>query len=105
MSLSGWLRRDDRVCGIVALGSVTESEFTEAFERWPTVLRAIEISNVRAEVYRVLHPSKIALVPNGRRYQSISFSVGPRRFKSMGSEDIRSTRCALSIVEPMPFLF
>jgi hypothetical protein len=76
-----WLWRNQRVAGIVALGSVTECEFTDAFSRWPTTLRLIDASAVREEVYRTLHPSKIAILPNARRYQTISFTVGPRRSK------------------------
>jgi hypothetical protein len=82
VSLTVWLCHEQRARGIVALGSVQEAELVKAFERWPTTLGPVASEDVRAEVYRVLHPTRIALIPDGRRYQSISFSVGPRRLNT-----------------------
>jgi hypothetical protein len=76
VSLTVWLCHEQRARGIVALGSVQEAELVKAFERWPTTLGPVASEDVRAEVYRVLHPTRIALIPDGRRYQSICFSVG-----------------------------
>lgn len=78
-----WLCRDQRARGIVALGAVQEAELIEAFKRWPQTLRPIAPDTLREEVYRALHRDKIAVVPSGRRYQSISFSIGPRKLQAL----------------------
>lgn len=84
VSLTVWLGHDNRARGILVLGCVQEAELVEAFKRWPTTLRPIAPDTLREEVYRVLHADRIAVVPNGRRYQSISLSIGPRRLQALG---------------------
>jgi hypothetical protein len=103
--LNVWLCRDQRVRGILALGSVRETEFLKSFERWPTTLGPVAPENVRAEVYRSLHPARIAIVPNGRRYQSISFSVGPRRLSAVSPATDREPRSVPIEVAPLPCIF
>lgn len=78
VNLNVWLCRDYRARGIVGLGSTQEAELIEAFERWPTTLKPTAPENVRAEIYRVLNPNRIAMVHEQRRYQSISFNIGTR---------------------------
>lgn len=105
MSLSVWLCRDQRARGIVALGSIQEAALVEAFARWPTTLRPVASDDVRAEVYHVLHPDRIAVVAGGRRYQSISFSVGRRSSNApIPKAEREPTRIPIEIA-PMPCLF
>lgn len=105
LTLTVWLCRDQRARGILALGSVQEAELCKSFERWPTTLGPVAPENVRAEVYRALHPARIAIVPSGRRYQSISFSVGPRRSNAPILKTEREPIRTPIEVAPMPFLF
>lgn len=105
VSLTIWLQQDQRARGIVALGSIQETEFLKSFERWPTTLGPVAPENVRAEVYRSLHPARIAIVPNGRRYQSISFSVGPRRLNAASPATDREPRNVPVEVAPLPCIF
>jgi hypothetical protein len=104
VSLKLYLCRDQKARGIIALGSILESELVEAFQRWPTMLRPLAPELVREEVYRILHPARIAVVPNGRRYQSISFSIGPREPKRLVQPHRGEVTHSVEIV-PMPCIF
>lgn len=103
--LKVWLQRDYRARGIVALGPVQETELVQAFERWPTTLYLLAPEDVRDEVYRVLHPTRIAIIPDGRRYQSISFSVGRRKLTALGPVTHHKPMNPPVAVEAMPCIF
>ena len=105
VSITGWLCHEQHVRGIVALGSVQEAELIQAFERWPTTLTPLASEDVRAELYRILHPDRLATVPNRRRYQSISFSIGPRRLKSLGPCTDRAPMRPPIDIAAMPCIF
>lgn len=78
VSLTVWHCRDQRARGVVALGPILEAELVEALDRWPTTLPPIAPEDVRTTIYHALRPDRIAIIPTGRRYQSISFYIGPR---------------------------
>ena len=105
VTLAVWLHQDHGARGIVALGSVQEEELVEAFERWPTTLKFIAADSVRAQVYRVLHPNRIAMVPEQRRYQSISFSIGPRKLTPLRPVSHSETKGQSVEIAGMPCLF
>lgn len=105
VNLAVWLQQDQRARGIVALRSILEAELVEAFERWPTTLKPIAPENVRAEVYRVLHPARIATVPEQRRYQSVSFCIGPRRMKVLSPVTHRGPISQPVEIAAMPCIF
>jgi len=102
VSVRVWLCRSQRVSGVVALAGVSEADFRDAFSRWPTTLRAIDQGEVRAEIYHAVHPDRIAIVPDGRRYQSISFRVGPRRSRS--TIPLPWWDVSAPVIEPLPLL-
>jgi len=105
VSLTVWLCRGQRARGIVALGPIQEAELVEAFERWPTTLRPVASEDVRAEVYRALHPGQIAILAGGRRYQSISFSVGRRTSNAPTPKTEREPPSIPIEIVAMPCLF
>ena len=105
VSLTTWLCRDDRARGIVVLGCVQEAELIKAFERWPTTLRPISSEDVRAEVYRILHPDRIVALPNARRYQSIQFSIGSRQMKASSTISHHEPTSISVEIAAMPCIF
>jgi len=69
-----WLGQDGRVRGIVALGSITPEEFSEAFARWEPRLRRIGPEELTDEVYAAMRPGVIAEAACGG-YRSVRFRV------------------------------
>jgi hypothetical protein len=82
---------DGSVRGIVSLGSVMEDEFIEAFgQRWPTILRAIAVEDVRNEVYFAIRPGLISDPETGEgRYQPVRLAVEPAGKVSLASARAR----------------
>ena len=105
VTLTAWLCRDQHVRGILALGSLQQTELVKSFARWPTNLVPVAPEDVRAEVYRVLHQTKIAIIPDGRRYQSISISIGRRRLNASGTVTHREPRSLPVEIAAMPCIF
>jgi len=79
-----WFCRDGCVRGIVALGSITETEFLSALgERWPITLRRIDGETLLRELYTVVRPDIIMADDLGRaRYQPRQMTVRPHRVRS-----------------------
>ncbi len=73
-----WQGQDGRVRGIVSLGC-TETEFSAAFRRWPTTLRSIAASDLKAEIMAAIHPGMIFIGPVTGRYQRLKLFVWPRK--------------------------
>jgi hypothetical protein len=103
-ALNVWLNQDGMVRGIVTLGSVTPGEFLAVFSRWPTTLRPITPSTLRAEVYAIVQPSRLAfpaLPP--RRYQSLKLKIAAQRNAPETITPL-SENAIVRYVEPMPIL-
>lgn len=105
LSLTSWLCRDNRARGIVVLGSVQQAELIEAFERWPMTLKPVASEDVRAAVYRILHPDRIAAIPDARRYQSIQFSIGSRQMKASSTVSHHEPMSIPVEIAAMPCIF
>jgi hypothetical protein len=98
--LRAWLSADGAVRGLILPGSISDAECVSAFSRrWPTTLRPIELTTIREEIYRAVHPAVIASGGPGR-YQPIKAMVEPQRSGAPASPP----ECR-PLLEPMAILF
>ena len=93
------------VRGVVALGSITTTEFETAFgSRWPFTLRRIDPEALFDELYAVVRPGSIMQDDSDHaRYQPRQMTVRPRHART-GRKRSAPTRHPDPIDEPMPIL-
>ena len=96
-----WLGADGRVRGIVALGSITSGEFTEAFGRWEPSLRRIGPEEVAGVVFEAVRPGVVAAVDRGG-YQTVRFTVRPKTVRCVVRPPLGLQ--PVVAIEPMPLL-
>lgn len=102
-----WLTRDGSIRGVVALGSITESEFLTALgSRWPLALRQICPEALYDELYGVVHPDAIMADDLCHaRYQPGQMKVRPRRARMEPiSPALADVLACGPFDDPMPFL-
>ena len=85
--------------GIVALGSITLEEFSEAFSRWQPTLRRIAPAEVADEVYAAMRPGIVAALDRGG-YQTVRFTVRPKTVRCV----VRPPLGLKVAIHPMPVL-
>ena len=88
--------------GLVALGSISATEFTSALRRHGDVrLRPVDIANVRAEVYAAaLSVSNVPARSWIARYQPIKIAIEPVTIPTFSTPKVSGRIC-----QPMPILF
>jgi hypothetical protein len=104
VSLCAWLGQDGRIRGIASLNSITETEFADAFARWPVTLRRIEPDDLRAEVLAVIRPGMIASLDGPGRYQPIKFTLWPKRCARRSPRQSQPSFSLHREIAPMPML-
>jgi hypothetical protein len=99
-----WLGADQRLRGIVFLGTVAPVDFLAAFSRWQTTLRPVDPTVLRETIYRIVRPGMIAAMPTSKaRYQSLKLAIWPRRKPTMTRSQVQE-RASAVYIEPMPVL-
>jgi hypothetical protein len=100
-----WLCGDGSICGVTALGSITEDELVAALGiRWPLSLHRIDASSLFDELYAVVRPGSIMADDLGcARYQPRQMAVRPRRARA-APKPAASVRLVDLFDEPMPML-
>jgi hypothetical protein len=93
------------VRGVVALGSITTTEFETSFgSRWPFTLRRIDPEALFDELHAVVRPGSIMQDDaDHARYQPRQMTVRPRYVRT-GRKRSAPTRHPDPIDEPMPIL-
>jgi hypothetical protein len=89
------------VRGVVALGSITLEEFSDAFGRWEPSLRRVGPEEVAGVVLEAIRPGVIAKVDGGG-YLRARFTVRPNRATT--TTRARPASARRKVIEPMPIL-
>jgi hypothetical protein len=104
VALHVWFCQGGSVRGVVSLGSVTCAEALAAFNcRWPTILRLVDLAELRQEIAAIVRPGIIAPAHVSARYQGLKLSIRPQHSK-LRIISFSTPMDVRQVVEPMPFL-